>query len=94
VLVYDHDLGCSVTGGYVYRGERIAALRGTYLYADYCAGYFGSFRIEAGRAALVRDLTDDINPDRVRSITSFGVDNAGELYVLSQAGGLYRIDPD
>jgi glucose/arabinose dehydrogenase len=94
VLVYDHGSGCAVTSGYVYRGERIAALRGTYLYADYCSGFFGSFRMEEGRAVDVRDITDDINPERIGQITSFGVDNAGELYVLSGRGGLYRIDPD
>jgi hypothetical protein len=80
--------------GYVYRGHRIPALRGTYLYADYCFGNFGSLRIEDGHAVDVRDITGDINPDGVSLITSFGVDNAGELYVASQLGGLYRIDPE
>jgi glucose/arabinose dehydrogenase len=94
VLVYEHDVGCAVISGYVYRSQRIAALRGTYLYADYCSGNFGSFRIEEGRAVDVRDITEDINPGNVRQITSFGTDNAGELYVLTQRGGLYRIDPD
>jgi glucose/arabinose dehydrogenase len=94
VLVYDHGTGCAVTSGYVYRGERIAALRGTYLYADYCSGFFGSFRMAGGRAADVRDITGDINPERIPLITSFGVDNSGELYVLSHSGALYRIDPD
>jgi glucose/arabinose dehydrogenase len=94
VLVYDHGTGCAVTSGYVYRGERIAALRGTYLYADYCSGFFGSFRMEAGRAVEVRDITGDINPERIPLITSFVVDYSGELYVLSHSGALYRIDPD
>jgi len=93
-LTYPRDFGCAVTGGYVYRGQRIAALRGTYLYADYCFGNFGSFRFVGGQAIDAANITADINPDNVRRITSFGVDNAGELYVLSQAGSLYRIDPD
>jgi glucose/arabinose dehydrogenase len=93
VLVYEHDFGCAVTSGYVYRGHRIPALRGTYLYADYCFGNFGSLRVEGGQAVGARDITLDINPDDVSLITSFGADNAGELYVLSQLGGLYRIDP-
>ena len=43
----------------------------------------------------VTQITDDINaPDKVQLITSFGVDNGGEMYVLSQNGGLYRIDPE
>jgi glucose/arabinose dehydrogenase len=93
-LTYPRDFGCAVTGGYVYRGQRIAALRGTYLYADFCFGNFGSFRFVDGQAIDAANITADINPGNVRRITSFGVDNAGELYVLSQAGGLYRIDPD
>jgi glucose/arabinose dehydrogenase len=91
---YSHDEGCSVTGGYVYRGQRIPSLRGTYLYADYCGGSFRSFRFDGGQAVGAADITLDLNPGAVRLITSFGVDNAGELYVVSQLGGLYRIDPD
>jgi glucose/arabinose dehydrogenase len=94
VSSYGRGFGCAVISGYVYRGQRIPALRGTYLYADYCSGRFGSFRVEAGEAVDVRELTSSINPDAITLITSFGADNAGELYVLSQTGGLYRIDPE
>jgi glucose/arabinose dehydrogenase len=94
VLLYERDFGCAVTGGYVYRGARIPALRGTYIYADYCFGNFGSFRMQGGQAVDVRDITADINPEDISAITSFGVDNAGEMYVMSQLGGLYRIDPE
>jgi glucose/arabinose dehydrogenase len=95
VLLYERDFGCAVTGGYVYRGTRIPALRGTYLYADYCFGNFGSFRMQGGQAVDVRDITDNINPPaKLQLITSFGVDNGGEMYVTSQDGGLYRIDPE
>jgi glucose/arabinose dehydrogenase len=94
-LLYERDFGCAVTGGYVYRGTRIPALRGTYIYADYCSGNFGSLRMEAGRAVDVREITQDINPDDIAFITSFGVDNGGEMYVLTQRPGtLYRIDPE
>jgi glucose/arabinose dehydrogenase len=93
-LTLDRDFSCAVIGGYVYRGQRIPALRGTYLYADYCFGHFGSLHMEGGQTVDAREITDDINPGGVSLITSFGVDNAGELYVLSQRGGLYRIDPD
>lgn len=95
VLEYEHaDFGCAVIAGRVYRGQRIPALRGTFLYADYCTGNFGSFRIQNGQAVDARDMTADLNPGRIRYITSFGVDNSGELYVLTQLGDLYRIDPE
>ena len=94
LLALDRDFGCAVISGYVYRGHRIPALRGTYLFADYCFGHFGSLRVDGGQAVDVQDITQDINPDGVSLISSFGVDNAGELYVASQLGGLYRIDPD
>jgi hypothetical protein len=95
VLEYPHDEGgCSVISGYVYRGERIKALRGTYLYTDFCTGAFGSFRIENGQAVDMRDITSDINPGDVSTFTSFGVDNSGEMYLVSYNGEVYRIDPD
>jgi glucose/arabinose dehydrogenase len=95
VLEYEHsDFGCAVIGGYVYRGERIAGLRGTYLYADYCSGNFGSFRIENGQAVDRRDITLDINPGELNLVASFGVDNSGEIYLVTTFGTVYRIDPD
>jgi glucose/arabinose dehydrogenase len=95
VHLYERDFGCAVTGGYVYRGTRIPALRGTYIYADYCFGNFGSFRMQNGQAVDVRDITDNINsPSKLQLINSFGVDNGGEMYVVSQSGTLFRIDPD
>jgi glucose/arabinose dehydrogenase len=95
VVLYEHDFGCSVIGGYVYRGTRIPGLRGTYIYSDYCSGNFGSLRMQAGQPTELRDITQDINPGDLSLITSFGVDNGGEMYVLTQLpGGLYRIDPE
>jgi hypothetical protein len=69
---------CSVTGGYVYRGSAIPAIRGHYFYSDYCAGFLRSFRYASGVAADQKDwgLT-------MSSVASFGVDLAGELYVMS-----------
>ncbi len=49
-LEYDHTQGCSVIGGYVYRGAAIPALRGTYFYSDYCKGWLRSFRLVGGQA--------------------------------------------
>jgi glucose/arabinose dehydrogenase len=87
VAQYTHDDGCSVTGGFVYRGQDIPALRGHYFYADYCQGWIRSFRYAGGQAADARSW----NVQNVGSITSFGEDTRGELYVLSSSGGVYRI---
>ena len=96
VAEYGHGADCSVTGGYVYRGSAIAALRGTYLYADFCSGKFWSFRYVDGQASGLREITDDINPDGVTQISSFGQDSQGELYVTAFTGGgpVYRIDAE
>jgi glucose/arabinose dehydrogenase len=69
---------CSITGGYVYRGGAIPAIRGHYFYSDYCAGFLKSFRYSNGIAVDQKDwgLTS-------ANVTSFGTDFAGELYVLS-----------
>jgi glucose/arabinose dehydrogenase len=90
VLDYGHGDGCSVTGGYVYRGSSITAFRGRYFYGDYCGGWIRSFRLQNGRA---EDRQDHASLRTPGSLTSFGEDAAGELYVLTQNGNLYRIVP-
>lgn len=86
VVVYDHSQGCSVTGGYVYRGRAVAAARGRYFYGDYCSGNLWSFRISGGRAVDRRK-----EPMRIGSLSSFGQTARGELYAVSLDGGLYRL---
>jgi len=78
VIDYGHNGPCSITGGYVYRGTAIQGLQGHYLYSDYCAGFLKSFRYDNGVAADQKDwgLTSS-------SVTSFGKDFAGELYLIS-----------
>jgi glucose/arabinose dehydrogenase len=79
LIDYTHTSGaCSITGGYVYRGTAIPGIRGHYFYSDYCAGFLHSFRYENGVAVDQKDwgLT-------MSTVTSFGVDIAGELYVMS-----------
>jgi glucose/arabinose dehydrogenase len=89
VIEYSHrDGGCTVIGGSVYRGRVIPDLVGAYLYGDYCAGWIRAAPAGGGRAGASRDL--GIN---VPSLTSFGVDQRGELYALSQGGPVYRIVP-
>jgi glucose/arabinose dehydrogenase len=93
VLEYDHSNGaCSITGGYVYRGTAVPALQGTYFYADYCLGFVRSFKLVNG---MVTEHTDwsTLDPPG-ENITSFGEDAAGEHYIATQQGGLYRIVPN
>ncbi len=89
VVEYSHADGCSVTGGYVYRGAALPDLQGHYFYADYCAGWIRSFRYAGGGVTGERDWTGTLDPGR--DVTSFGEDAAGELYVLSQGGRVYRL---
>ena len=74
IAVYAHDVGCSITGGFVYRGSGIPALRGRYLYGDYCSGTIWSLHVVDGEAT-------DVRRERIRLplLTSFGEDADGEL---------------
>jgi glucose/arabinose dehydrogenase len=86
--------GCSITGGYVYRGTAVAALAGHYLYADYCQGWVRSFRIVDGQPADAADWSSRIGA--LGQITSFGVDALGEIYFTTfgpTGGALYKIVP-
>lgn len=85
---YGHDDGCSVTGGHVYRGERLPALRGHYFFSDYCAGWLRSFRWREGEVSEYRQW----EVERAGQVTSFGEDAAGELYVLTAEGRVLRIE--
>jgi glucose/arabinose dehydrogenase len=78
LIDYGHNGPCSITGGYVYRGSAIPAIRGHYFYSDYCAGFLRSFRYQDGVPVDQKDwgLTST-------AVTSFGVDFAGELYMMS-----------
>lgn len=87
VLEYLHGEGCSVTGGGVYRGTQIPEIVGHYLYSDYCAGFLRSFLLVQGVATRQKDW--NIAPPGF--VTSFGRDNTGEMYVLTQAGEVFRI---
>ncbi len=89
VLDYDHSQGCSITGGYVYRGSALPALQGRYFYSDYCGGWLRSFSYRNGLP------TDPISwpVDKIGPVLSFGQDAQKELYLLSSDGGkVYRIE--
>jgi glucose/arabinose dehydrogenase len=81
VAEYGHDLGCSVTGGYVYRGTEIPGLVGTYLFGDFCSGTVWGLDGAADEPAPRVLLESGV------SVASFGEDEAGELYVVDLAGG-------
>jgi len=86
---YPRSEGCSVTGGYVYRGRAIPALVGHYFYADYCQAGIRSFRFDAGQVTAARKWE---TPEATQ-VTSFGQDSEGELYVVSQGGRVFKIVP-
>ena len=86
IAEYSRDGGCSVTGGYVYRGAALASWQGVYIYGDFCSGkVWGLLRAESGewRNALLFDL--DV------LITSFGLDESGELYLVDRNGSIYLL---
>jgi glucose/arabinose dehydrogenase len=85
---YDHSAGrCSIAGGFVYRGPAIPEIAGQYFYSDYCAGFLASL---TGTSTGER-VTRIWNVPNVGNVLSFGEDAAGELYVLSANGTVYRI---
>ena len=89
VLEYDHSIGCSVTGGYRYRGVVNPGMAGVYFYADFCSGRIWGATEGAGRTFTTAQLLDtDL------SITTFGEDEAGEVYVAHYSptsGAIFRI---
>ena len=92
VFEYEHGPndanGCSITGGYVYRGTAIPELAGRYFYADYCRGYIKSFF--AGSAGITEQRDWNLT-GAAGQVISFGRDGAGELYVVSENGRIFRI---
>ncbi len=92
VLEYSHSDGCSVTGGRVYRGTELPDLVGHYFYADYCSTWIRSFRLSGTTAADQTDWTSTLGG--IASITSFGEDGLGNLYVVSLGGTIYRLEAE
>jgi glucose/arabinose dehydrogenase len=88
--VYEHGGGgrCAVVGGYVYRGASLPAMDGVYIYGDYCTGDIWGLH-QAADGSWVNDYLYDT----VFTITSFGVDPAGELYLLTLGGDVLKLVP-
>lgn len=85
VIEYDHGDGCSITGGYVYRGSAIPELDGHYLYSDFCAGFLRS-HVDGGDF----DWTDRVGT--TPNVSGFGVGGDGEMYVVSLSGTIDRLE--
>jgi len=86
VTEFGRDRGCSVTGGYVYRGSAIPELTGEYFYSDYCGGFLASYSVMNGDI----DWSSRVEP--LPSVSSFGVGADGELYVVSHGGSIHRLE--
>jgi glucose/arabinose dehydrogenase len=86
IAQYSHDEGCSVSGGYVYRGKAVRAAAGRYFYGDYCSGTVWSLTARGSAVSSPRR-----EAFRVVELSSFGEDAAGELYLVSLSGSIYRL---
>lgn len=92
ILIYDHRSGCAVIGGYRYRGAAIKALRGIYLFGDFCTGaVWGGRQQTDGRWTQQHLLSSKLH------ISTFGEDEAGEIYLVdysTEEGALYKLVAD
>ncbi|MGH9868755.1 MAG: PQQ-dependent sugar dehydrogenase [Candidatus Polarisedimenticolia bacterium] len=95
VVEFSHGVGCSVTGGYVYRGCQLPALSGTYFYGDFCGGFVNSLKMVGGvvTEAAPRTAELGVGTSLRNGLTSFGVDDDGEIYIVDRDGVVLRIVP-
>lgn len=96
ILTYPRSVGRSITGGYAYRGCSMPGLQGRYFYSDFVTAFFRSFRFDSGAATSQQINTSAINSGisgNINSVVSFAEDFYGELYVVSQAGSIFKIVP-
>lgn len=95
IFQYSHVGGaCSLTGGYVYRGARIPDLQGTYFFADYCTAQISSFVFNGSTIPTATNRTAELAPGgglSIATITSFGEDASGEMYICDQGGEVFKI---
>ena len=84
---YDHNDGCSITGGYVYRGEALPELQGYYVFGDYCNGRMWVMRRDGAGTWVRSDMAES-----ERTITSYGEDEAGEIYMTDYKGFVLRLE--
>jgi glucose/arabinose dehydrogenase len=94
---YGHGSGCSITGGYVYRGEAIPELQGTYFYSDYCTAPIWTFKYTGTPFPAVSVRTAEVAPadgQSINSISSFGEDASGEMYIIDHGGEVFKLVPE
>jgi glucose/arabinose dehydrogenase len=91
IAEYSHDQGCSVVGGYVYRGSAVPAARGRYFYGDSCSGAVWSLRMKGGKVTGHRRERFTVTSDSGYGLVSFGESVRGELYLVSLDGTIYRL---
>ena len=94
---YSHGFGCSITGGYAYRGP-IAGIQGTYFFGDYCSGRIWSFDWDGSSMSNFTERTAELDPpggDSINRISSFGEDADGNLYIVDiQDGQIFMVVGD
>jgi glucose/arabinose dehydrogenase len=91
-ITYTHEEGCSVTGGYVYRGAAIPELTGTYFYSDWCSQWIRSFKFAGGAVTDEQDWSEQLG--QLGQVNTFGIDSAGELYLGTHEGIVARLVAD
>jgi glucose/arabinose dehydrogenase len=86
IAEYSHQFGCSVTGGVVYRGSLLADWQGVYLFGDYCSGRLWGLVRDSQRIWVQAVLFEGLG-----SISSFGEDESGEVYLVNHAGSIWTL---
>ena len=87
IATYTHGAGCSVTGGFVYRGRKVPKMAGRYFYGDFCSGRIWSLKVNRNGKARGKRL----HPFKVDQLSSFGENARGELFMASLGGSIYRL---
>ena len=87
IATYTHAAGCSVTGGFVYRGKKVPKMVGRYFYGDFCTGRIWSLKVNRNGKARGKRL----HPFKVDQLSSFAENAAGELFMTSLNGSIYRL---
>jgi glucose/arabinose dehydrogenase len=91
-ITYTHEEGCSVTGGYVYRGSAIPELTGTYFYSDWCSQWIRSFKFVGGAVTEEQDWSEQLG--QLGQVNTFGIDSTNELYLGTHEGIVARLIAD
>ena len=91
VLDYAHRDGCSITGGYVYRGKALPEIDGAYFYSDFCTALLRSFKLKDGKVIASHDWKAALDPEStLAQVSSFGEDQDGELYIVTHEGPILK----